>query len=373
MRLGWVLGIGILLLGSCEESARASSPQPKTSRLTSVQTPASYCGIHSLYRAASCLGRAIVFQDLLKPKYISSRQGSSLADLIQAARDQGFYVEPLGHMTCIMLSYVDCPVILHVKNDLVHAKDYNHWVLFAGMEGSKARLYDGVRPVELVDMKDLAARWDGVALLISDAPIRMSYLWLVFVAYFTFYCGAGAAIILSLLRLQCWIWGRLHRMAWWRCWGSCVGEVLLPVVLAAILGIGFCWTHTGGFLSSAGAIASLQDRYLGSFLPRVSVTDLPSFLQAEDVVIVDARRAADFALGHLPRARNIPPDASEEDCRRILADVSRSQRLLIYCQSNGCPYSVIVARKLLALGYVHILYFRDGWHAWQEYQRYLGS
>jgi rhodanese-related sulfurtransferase len=350
----------------------AQPEQQSGSPLIHANAPATYCGVYSLYRAGRALDRDIPFRDWLKPEYISSRQGSSLSDLIRAATDRGLYAEPMGRMSCAMLQHVHCPVILHVKNDLTTAKEYNHWILFMGTEDGKARIYDGVSPVEMVEFADLAAHWDGVGLLISTAPLSTSSLWLVTSAQFAFYAASCAAVVALLLWLQLrWI-NKPHWTSWSGGWRRCVCELAMLIALALVLGTGFRWVHAGGFLSHAPAVAAIQDMHLGGFLPRVKVEDIPQLMHTKGVIVVDARYPQDFANGHLAEAVNIPPNASPEECQNALAGVPTSKRLLLYCQSNGCPYSEMVARKLMALGYVNILYFRDGWSAWRKYQENTG-
>ena len=330
--------------------------------------PGAYCGILSVYRAARALGSDLQFADLLKAEYISSRQGSSLDDLLRAASENGLHAESVGRMTCAMLEYIQCPVILHVKRDLVTSEDYDHWILFAGIEPGKARIYDGVGTVELVDWADLASRWDGVAILIARSPMSTMTLGLVVAAQFVSCVGAITAAIALLLCMYNWSLKRRGTFSPAR-WHGCIAEGAIVTLLAAILGIGFRLLNGGGFLSYSPAVAAIQDKHLGGFLPKVDVDTVPGLLHQADVTVVDARLPADYEAGHLEGAMNIPPDSSPEQCLKIIEKVPRSDRIFIYCHSNGCPYSAIVARKLLALGYSHILYFRDGWVVWEEYQK----
>lgn len=368
-----IIGFIIALLPGWVDAGEPARPaqQSRTSSVN-VSAPPAYCGVYSLHRAASALGRDVPFHVWLKPEYISSWAGSSLSDLSQAAMDQGLNAEPMGRMTCAMLRFIHCPVILHVKNDLAIDKEYNHWILFTGAEDGKARIYDGVRLVELVDFTDLAARWDGVGLLVDKAPITTSFLWLVVASQFVFCAGACAAVIALLLWLQ-HRWTSKPRWASWSGgWRRSTHDLAMLVVLAFVLGAGFRWVHAGGFLSHTPSIAALQDMHLGGFLSKVKVEDIPKLMQADGITIVDARSPQDFTAGHLENAINIPPNSSQEQCEKALADVSASNRILLYCQSNGCPYSEIVARKLIALGHSNILYFRDGWIAWEKYHQNTG-
>jgi rhodanese-related sulfurtransferase len=366
-----IIFVVLALIWVCP-TALAVVPRQESAVPTVSYNPETYCGIYSLYLAARSLGLELKFNDLLKPQYISSRQGSSLGDLILAAKEQHLYSEPMGRMSCNVLRYAHCPVILHIKNDLATDKEYNHWVLFAGTEEGKARIHDGARPMELMDFTDLAARWDGVGLLISDSPISVSSLWLAVIAQFVFYAGACAGVIALLLCVQLQLPSKLCWASNSRCWHRFVGELVILLVLAVVLGAGFRWVHAGGFLSAPRAVAAIQDMHLGDFLRKVNVEEVPKLLDSEGVTIVDARLPQDFAAGHLARAINLPPSSSAERCQQALAGVPTSSRILLYCQSNGCLYSEIVARKLIALGYSNILYFRDGWISWEKYQQVPG-
>src|SRR5262249_47381056 len=131
--LGSPMGQGPLLAAPMLLTARADKI-PRTAKPPGFLA---YCGVQSLYRALRALGKDVSLEDLIKPEYISSKQGSTVADLTKAGKDLGVFVEPVGHLTCGILRQVDCPVILHVKSDL-SSTDYNHWVLFMGTEGEYA-------------------------------------------------------------------------------------------------------------------------------------------------------------------------------------------------------------------------------------------
>jgi hypothetical protein len=104
-----------------------------------------------------------------------------------------------------------------------------------------------------------------------------------------------------------------------------VRDVCALLLAAFVLGGLYRLGHPEGFLSHNPAIAAVQDSHLGAFLPKVN------------------------------------------------ARVPRDGQILIYCQSNGCPYSEKVARKLMSVGYRNITYFRDGWHGWEEYTAGLNN
>ena len=176
-----------------------------TSGIASAQSPATapsrqaearfepYCGVQSLYRAMRSLGKDVTFEQLVTPEYISSTSGSSIADLKCAADDHGVHLLAVTRMTCRMLRDFNRPVILHVKPTL-QANEYTHWLLFMGSKHGRAWIYDGANPGTEMTEDELAARWDGAGLVVSNEPVSILSIWLPFVSRFLFYGGLWRAL-----------------------------------------------------------------------------------------------------------------------------------------------------------------------------------
>jgi len=344
---------GLLLLAPPLGAAQSDSENTAAQQ----PVPATYCGVQALFRATRSLGAKFPFETFLKPKYISSIRGSSLQELATAATDTGFYAEHAHNLSAQILHWVDCPLIMHVKQDV--RGRHNHWVLFMGIEGEQARVYDGLVGLELWDVAELSARWDGVGLFVSARPISLLPLWLVTIARYVFDAGLiGAGLCAAILVLSA-----LRR---YRIQG--VGAEALALALFAVLFALLYWGYeTGSGQARQRIVAAIQDAHLAGFLPRIRADQVPDALKDRGLIVVDARPPSDFAAGHLPRARNLALTLSPEECRTAMAGASPTSRILIYCQSNGCKYSESVARTLIGLGYVNIVHFRDGWIGWQEY------
>ncbi|TWU40819.1 Rhodanese-like domain protein [Novipirellula artificiosorum] len=75
-----------------------------------------------------------------------------------------------------------------------------------------------------------------------------------------------------------------------------------------------------------------------------------------------------FKRGHIRNALNIPLHASHVDREAILGEPVqlRDSSIVVYCQSEGCPYSDIVAHQLCEDGFENILIYRGGWRDWIE-------
>ena len=91
------------------------------------------------------------------------------------------------------------------------------------------------------------------------------------------------------------------------------------------------------------------------------------------VAVVDARRSADYQLGHLPGAISVPVDSTAAMCQEALAQVSKDSRVVVYAQSKYCTYAFTVAKRLIELGYHNVEILRDGYAGWETRQSSLAS
>lgn len=125
------------------------------------------------------------------------------------------------------------------------------------------------------------------------------------------------------------------------------------VLIAAVLLIGLA----GVFLYerahvSFHDIAGIE----GEAMPYRSITteEASALFEADgSYVIVDVRRADEFASGHIPSAINIPNESIGEKCPPELPD--RQQLIYIYCRSGN--RSKQASAKLAAMGYTNIVEF----------------
>jgi hypothetical protein len=152
------------------------SAEPNTgscSQNAGQKSSGGYCGIYCLYASMKYFGVNIDHNELIKPEYIGSFKGSSLAELKKAAQDHGLYAVPVSRLSTKDLRGLTLPVILHVKSSPT-VKKYEHYELFLGSKQEKALIYDPPNLPEFVDFWTLAPIWDGSALLVSDKPINLN-------------------------------------------------------------------------------------------------------------------------------------------------------------------------------------------------------
>jgi hypothetical protein len=90
----WLCSLLLALVGGSSSATAADAPAsaptpaavPATAPTASAPTARSadpYCGVYCIYTALRLADRPADFRNLLDPQYISSRQGSSLAELGQ--------------------------------------------------------------------------------------------------------------------------------------------------------------------------------------------------------------------------------------------------------------------------------------------------
>ncbi len=136
------------------------------------------------------------------------------------------------------------------------------------------------------------------------------------------------------------------------------------VSLAAVA-VGFIYHSRGhaGLLAHPHATAAIQRAHYPALVPKVSLGTVKRWMP-EGAVIVDARRSLDFERGHLDGARRIPVRADKERRQAEMADVPKDARIVVYCQSKGCPYAAVVAAALEEDGFSRIYVFPGGWQEW---------
>ncbi len=101
-----------------------------------------------------------------------------------------------------------------------------------------------------------------------------------------------------------------------------------------------------------------------SKLKFITLEDLLEMLENKvDFKLVDALAKAEYEKGHIPGAINIPLDELEKSAKQKL---KKSDTIVVYCASYACHASTKTAKKLLNLGYEHVLDFKGGKRWWQH-------
>ena len=341
--------------------AYCDNQKPPT-KSANVRSVGPYCGLHCLYAAMRLSGRKIDFCQLLKPEYIGSYKGSSLAELKKAAEENGLYAMPAGKLTSRVLHNCPHPVILHVNSDTT-SKTYDHYELFLGMESHKAKLFNPPEPVRLVPFRELAPRWDGNGLIVSAKPIDLGSIFAPARRRFMMYAAIAGAFILAVhWARRSWLPTKVVNSRR-KLWGLSIAQGAALGIVALLCGMVYHFANDEGFLAHANSTASTQQAHQSDFIPKVSEKKVNNLLDT-DTVFIDARLARDFEKGHLEGAINVPVNTNDDDREKIMADIAKDAKIVVYCQSAGCKFAEKVAIKLKEDGFRNVSLFKGGWHEW---------
>lgn len=340
---------------SAKEKTERTANSPARRR-----SPSSYCGIYCVYTVMKLSGITIEPNKLVKPEYIGSLKGSSLAELKKAAEDNGMYAAPVGKLTTRELRQSPYPIILHVKS-AADRKEYDHYELFLETKDGQAKLYDPPQPVRLVPFYQLAPRWDGTGLIVSAKPIDLGTIFAPARRRFIIYAAVAFAVILGVH------WGRRRWlptadvMSRHRLLGLSIAQGAGLAIAALLCGMVYHFVNDEGFLAHANATDSIQQAHLTNFIPKVSKKEIHKLLNT-NAVFIDARLKRYFEAGHLEGAINVPVNASDEERSKAMADIAKDARIVVYCQSSGCRFAENVAIKLISDGFSNVCLFKGNWH-----------
>ncbi|MBN2455247.1 MAG: hypothetical protein JXB29_01715 [Sedimentisphaerales bacterium] len=343
------------IIASKQQSPKTVNPPSKHRRSFGA-----YCGIYCIYTATKLSDIDVNLTELLKPEYIGSRQGSSLAELKKAAEDNGLHAVPVGKLTIKELRQSPYPVILHVKS-APDKKPYDHYELFLETKDGQARLYDPPQPVRLVPFYQLAPRWDGTGLIVSAEPIDLGALFASARRRFIIYAAIVVAAVLGVRCGRRWwlpsayMTSRRHLLV------LSIAQSVGLALLALLCGTVYHFVNDVGFLAHANATASIQQAHLGNFLPKVSEKEIRRLLNT-NTIFIDARLNRDFEAGHLEGAVNVPVNASDDELRKAMAHIDKKARIVVYCQTSGCSFAEKVAIELISDGFSNVSLFKGSWH-----------
>lgn len=349
--------IALLLPHGDAHGLLASPPSPDAD---DTNSSGPYCGVWCVNTSMRLAGRNISAESLFKPEYTGSSKGSSIQELCRAGRENGMSVIPLANLTADSLRQSPNPMILHVKGERSEVA-YDHFILYMGTENGKAVLFDPPAAPRQVEFRWLAPRWDGQAIAISGQPIcGWRYVTTHIVRWGVVIGGLFlGAIVCRLFRWQgLAIGGKSgYRLALIEC----------GLIAMFALTIAFTWGMFAdeGFFSQADTLLELDRTMKAQAIPVISAADVRE-RSTPDTVFVDARSSADFQDGHIGDAINIPVVMTEVERKSELRNIDADRPIVVYCQSNGCPYGETVARRLIFEGFTNVSLFREGWVAWSS-------
>jgi rhodanese-related sulfurtransferase len=116
-------------------------------------------------------------------------------------------------------------------------------------------------------------------------------------------------------------------------------------------------------VAHVAGIDRLAEAYLGdrSELGTVDRRELADLVEAGAVVVLDVRPTAEYAAGHIPGARSVPPD----EVQRLLVALPADAEIVAYCRGPFCVYADEAVRALSRHGY-RARRLEDGFPEWRR-------
>jgi rhodanese-related sulfurtransferase len=86
--------------------------------------------------------------------------------------------------------------------------------------------------------------------------------------------------------------------------------------------------------------------------------------RGDEFVLIDALPPLAYAASRLPGAISMPPEYVTARARRRIPD--RDTEIVVYCASSTCDSSLVVAARLVELGYRNVRHYVEGKRDWME-------
>jgi rhodanese-related sulfurtransferase len=112
--------------------------------------------------------------------------------------------------------------------------------------------------------------------------------------------------------------------------------------------------------------AQYPEEDLSVYYREMDAETLKSLLEADMVVLLDARRTQFYHEAHIPTAISLPIGDFAERYEIIRQQLDKSKSIVVYCIGIHCIDSALLARELTKKGYKEIYVFKGGIDQWKE-------
>ncbi|MDO4588196.1 MAG: rhodanese-like domain-containing protein [Planctomycetia bacterium] len=357
------------LLRAKEISLSAQEENKPLPDLKEIEVSGPYCGIYSLVSCLGTFGIEPKIEELLVPEFVGSFQGSSNQEIIEAAQKYGCYAKTYSKLSWNDLKNATSPMILHVRSSYSD-RMFNHWVAYLGCEGDFARIIDFPHPMTPLHPAELLAQWDGTAIEISNKPITQNLAISSLINYFLlimFVFGGGAVFryVVTYPQNVC------PSFSMERQFKQIMFQTSFILGLLFIVGVLYHTFSEIGFLKNPTAVAEVTRRYYSVDIPEILYPEMVTIIAEQKVPIFDSRYVRDFQKGTIPGAKSLSINSILSERQQILAEVPKNQRVVVFCQSEGCGFADEVAQFLKFNGYHDVVIYRGGFREWSQRQKEL--
>ncbi|GHT22834.1 hypothetical protein FACS189419_05940 [Planctomycetales bacterium] len=361
------LAVFALSVLCCSLYAEEQTGENALPDLKNIIVAGPYCGVYSLNACLESLNKKVQIKELLTPDYVGSFRGSTAEELIKGAEKYGLHGKCYANITWRQLKEIKEPMVLHFRGS--GSSEFNHWVAFLGVEGNHVRIIDTPHELAYLTMAELLAQWDGVAILLSEKPIQDEVLWRAKLDYFwVVLIVLGGGFI-----YKTYFWNEEREPSAAPTRREYLRRLFVQTAsLFAVCGFAAVAYHALspiGFLKNPSAVAEVTRRYYAVDVPEITVAEMKQIAEQQSAMIYDARYHKDFEQGAVPGAISLPINSDLSERRQILQGVDKGKKIVLYCQSSGCPFSDDVASFLKFNGYRNVSIFRGGYREWEKTQK----
>jgi rhodanese-related sulfurtransferase len=357
-KLVLILMVSLVATLDCGVSSGEQTLQEKlkgNSSDTEIQWRGPMCGLNALWAGARTIGIVplVKIEDVIQADFISA-EGSSSEQLYRAAQRFGCIATPFSGFSLDDLRNLNQPAILHVTSS-GPGTPFRHWSLFLGID-SEGRFIVQDPPYSEIAYSsgELNSNWDGNVLLISNKPTGifervLANGFFVRKSFPVLFCCIFIVVLDSLIRQPIGIGRRL-------CLIIMCG--LLLSFLRNLSDDGFL--KKSEFLIAKSAINSIEPINA----PEIAIE---SFLPNENKYLVfDTRLADSYHRGTIPGAVNVPVTTPQSLLLRLTREIPKESPIVLFCQSKGCHFSDLIARRLAAIGFQNLHIYREGYAVYAQ-------
>jgi rhodanese-related sulfurtransferase len=117
-------------------------------------------------------------------------------------------------------------------------------------------------------------------------------------------------------------------------------------------------------LSPKTAVASPASEHPGVIY--IGLLGAKKAFDEKNAFFIDARKAEEYAAGHIPGAIHFYADDFDRLAARVLPQLSPEKPYILYCADSECDLSEELAQKLDRQGFKRLRVFMGGWPEWAK-------
>ncbi len=301
------------------------------------------CGVVSACTAVSQLGIVCSPVDYVTKSYVGVSQGSTPEEVAAIVRDAGAEASILSGLSALDLRGLDAPLIANVRGTPA-SPQYDHWVVATFQDG-EVSIYDGAGGPVRMPVADFLGVWSGLGIVVTKTGADLgSSLWLGRLLVLQF--GIAFAVVLRVVRKRV---------------GDSLVRGLLTVLVAAAATAAVGLPLMADLVNHSRGVRVAVAPFVADSFQEGTLETLRAATADPRCLLIDARFERDYELGSLPRAVNVPVNASLWQIREFLRGIDRDTPIVAFCQSSSCAFDETVGRQFTLLGFLDVTVTQEGY------------